>query len=234
MNNNVSSVNPNFHGAFILNFSKLGSGMREGFEKAVGGNGRIIMEDFGRKDRILYVLKNSKDYNAANFIKSNGMRFKYMPEVDTKLRFDSYHPEEAEKYIAQNRPRVITKMRELMDFISTNRTKNKTVKNSHKNIYDRICENLMINVQGQKQKDSKGVVTIKDKANDGLVKISPQSKFGISYVYVKPSNKYDPIMRYAIDSEGNKLATFQTPEGIKKFSENFNKAIRHHLHQDNV
>ena len=92
----------------------------------------------------------------------------------------------------------------------------------------------MINVQGQKQKDSKGVVTIKDKANDGLVKISPQSKFGISYVYVKPSNKYDPIMRYAIDSEGNKLATFQTPEGIKKFSENFNKAIRHHLHQDNV
>ncbi len=232
MNNNVSSTN--FRGAFILNFSKFGPEMREGFEKTVGGNGRIIMENFGRKDNILYVLKNSKDYNAANYIKANGMRFKYMPEIDTKLRFDSYHPEGAEEYIAKNKPRVITKTRELMDFIAGNRTKNKAVKNSHKNIYDKICEKLMINVQGTKQKDSRGVMTIKDKTADGLVKISPQSKYGISYVYVKPSNKYDPIMRYAVDTEGNKLAVFQTPEGIKKFSENFNKAIRHHLNKDNV
>ena len=58
MNNNVSSTN--FRGAFILNFSKFGPEMREGFEKTVGGNGRIIMENFGRKDNILYVLKTAR------------------------------------------------------------------------------------------------------------------------------------------------------------------------------
>lgn len=227
MNNNISSTN--FKGTFLVNYKNTLPGMRKALEEKAGKHGKIIFENFEGKDSVLYVLRNSKDYDVANFIKKNELRFKYMPEIDTKLQFESDAPEKVEEYISKYKPKVIRKISEMIDFVTNNRQKNKAIKDSHISFYDKILTNLKINIVGQKQKNSKGIMTIKDDKG-GFVCISPKSKNGFSYVYSKPSNSYDDIMRYAIDENGNVVRTFQDPDAITKFSENFNKAVKHHLH----
>lgn len=71
--------------------------MCEGFEHAIGKHKRLVFDVFGgKKDTTLYVLKDSKDYDAAMFLKTNNKRFKYMPDINKIVRFE--YLEDAEKF----------------------------------------------------------------------------------------------------------------------------------------
>lgn len=220
MENRVSNVN--FQGTYIMNFAKTGSKMKAGFEDVVGGKKCKIFEDVDTKGRMFYVLNNKKDYQVADFIKDNRLRFKYLPNVNNGFTFNSI--KDIKKYISKKQPLIITKIDDLMNFMSQNRTRNYAITEVQNKFYDKVLNKLVINVEGQKNIDSRGVVTIRDKKNDCLVKFSPQNKLGISYLYVKPSNKYEEIQRYAINKDGEVLYSFKTPDSIKKFSECFSKA----------
>lgn len=221
MENRISNVN--FQGTYIMNFAKTGSKMKAGFEDVVGGKKCKILEDVDMKGRMFYILNNKKDYQVADFIKDNRLRFKYLPNVNNGFTFNSI--KDIKKYISKKQPLIITKMDDLMNFMSQNRTRNYTTTEVQNKFYDKVLNKLVINVEGQKNIDSRGVVTIRDKKNDGLVKFSPQNKIGITYLYVKPSNKYEEIQRYAINKDGTVLYSVKTPEGIKKFKEDFIRAI---------
>lgn len=223
---------PNFKGSFIINYKNTPSNMRQELEKNFNKKGKIIFENFEGDNTVLYVLRDTKDYHVANFINKNQLKFKYMPDISSKLQFENSQPDVVSDYIKQTKPKVIKKISELMTFVQANREKNKAIKDSHLSLYQKALLNLKINTNIKGKKNAKGIYIIKDTKNDGIICFSPKSKNGISYIYVKPSNSYDEIMRYSIDEKGNILRTYQTPEGIKVFSEKFNQTIKHHLHLD--
>ena len=53
--------------------------------------------------------------------------------------------------------------------------------------------------------------------------ISPRTKLGTRFVYKVPNKEYESIKRYAFDENGNILKTFDGPNGIKTFNEQFRK-----------
>lgn len=230
MYNKIS--NPSFKGAFLVNYNKTPSNMRQEFENVVGQHGKIIYDNFEGENNVLYILRDSKDFDVAQFIKRNALKFKYIPEVTTKLQFEPSEPDAVKNYISNNNVTIIKTLPKLLEFVVNNREKCRAVKNSHIGFYKTVLKNLHIDTNIRGTKNNKGVFVIKDKANDGIICFSPKSKNGITYVFVKPSNCYDPIKRYAIASNGDVLTSYQSAEAIIKFNESFNNAIKHHLHLD--
>lgn len=230
MYNQISS--PSFKGTFLINYAKTPANMRQEFEKVVGSNGKIVYDNFDGENKVLYVLRDSKDYDVARFIKRNALSFRYFPEVSTKLKFDSFNPEVIKDYLANKNLMVIKTLPKLSDFVINNRESCRAIKNSHLNFYKLVLKNLHIDTDIKGQKNSKGVFVIKDKANDGIICFSPKSKNGITYVFIKPSNNYDPIKRYSVTPNGDILSSYNSPNGIIKFNEMFNDSIKHHLHFD--
>lgn len=229
LNITPKTQNPNFNGTFLINYRKALPGTKTKLEEVVGKNGKLIFENYaGNPNNILYVLKNSKDYDVAHFVKRNELTFKYLPGIDTRLRFET--EDEAKRYIKNNKPQIIETLKDMLTFVEENRLKNRAKKDSNVSYVDKILKAINLDIKGSKTRNASGVTTICDKENEGLVLISPQSKFNINYVYVDPPNKYEDAKRYAIDADGNILATFNTPDGIKTFNEKFKKAINHHLH----
>ena len=230
MKNNIDN-SLNFRGSYLINYKNTLPEIRTGFEKAIGNKKRQIFNDFnGKQNEVLYVLKNSKDYDAAEFIKRNGVKFKYMPNVDTQLRFDEYYPEEVVKYIAEQKPDVISKLSELMKYVKANRVGCRARKDSQIPFYKKVLDKLCIPIEGERVRDSRGVTKVIDTRHDGLVVLSPQKSNGISYMYVKPANDYAPTVRLMVDENANILAKFDGVDQIKLFKERFNEAIKEHMH----
>ncbi|MBQ4115282.1 hypothetical protein IJD34_07760 [bacterium] len=227
MNNNIS--NQNFKGGFLINYKNAPKNMCAMFNEATGKNKKQIFENFnGDKNLVFYVMKHSRDYDAVDFICKNNLKFEYYPQMDTMLRFDLDKPSEVVDYISLNESQKISKFDELKQFVEKFRVKCRAKyadKPRKEDLSEKILKGLKIEIDGVKTKNNKGIITIKDEKNNGLVVISPKSKFGISYVFHKPSNKYEHERRYAVNESGELLATFNTPDGIKKFKECFNKTI---------
>ena len=227
--NNTISTNTNFKGAFRIDYNKALKGTREYLEKGLSTTkGMTVYDNFGAPNNTLYILRNSKDYDFAKFIKKNKMKFEYFPEIDTTTKLNK---KEILSTIEEKKVTVIDKISKMMDFVVNNRMSirgQKPVEKSHK----KLLKNIFHNLKDQQPKVSKGVITLEDKTTGEMIKISPKSKFGISYIYRKPALKSEDIQRYAVDSEGNVLATFDSPSAIIKFGENFNKAMKCHLNKN--
>lgn len=230
MQNNINiSNNCSFKGAFLLNFNKTLPGTREGFEKSMGKIKGQVFENFdGKNGDVLYVLRNSKDYYAANFINRNKLKFHYIPEISSNQCFEPDKPKTVINYIKKTKPRIFRKFGEMMNFIKENREECRAINGYY--TCEKILNNLRIELNGKKEKDSKGITTI----NDGLgfLVLSPQNANGTSFAYVKPNNNYDNARRYAVDKDGNILTAFNTPNEMLEFKKQFVQSIKHHLHQD--
>ena len=221
----ISINNTNFKGAFFINTKNMSPKMKSMLMGAVGEHKKIVFNDFGNKEGYnLYILKNSKDYNFANFIEENKIRFKYMPEVDTKLQFEPSRPEDVVEYLKNNPQNVITKISDLIEYVNKNRFTNRERKDSHISNLKKLLNSLHINIEGTAAKDARGVTKIVDNANHKLVLISPFSKNDVRYLLYE--NPHEKTLHYAIDKEGNIIAKYNTPDGIIKFKEAFKNAIR--------
>lgn len=229
-----NNINLNFKGSFLINYKKALPGVREGFEKAVGKKHVQIFDSFeGNQDSVLYVMKNSKDFAAANFVKLNEMNFEYIPEMDTRLRFDEYFPDEVSTYLTENKPKVIKKISELMDYISENRIRCRERKNSHIGKYQKILNTMGVDVKGEKHTNSFGVTNVEDVLTGKTAIISPASKLGTRFIAIKhPKKLKKHADYYAVDENGNILKKFKFPDDILLFRELFNKTIKTHLNLD--
>jgi len=231
MQNNISN-GQTFRGAFLLNFNKTLPGTREAFERSMGKVKGQIFENFrGNEGDTLYVLRNSKDYYAAYSILMNNLKFAYMPDVDSKLRFDTFEPETVINYIDKIKPKQIRRIDKLMSYIKENRESCKS-KGGFNNPCDGLLDKLKIKFNGKRTKNCKGITTLKDDKTDGFIAVSPVNANGTYFAYVNPGNKYEHETRYAVDKQGNILASFTTPDEMLLFKKKFAEAVKHHLHQD--
>lgn len=228
MNNTISS-NINFNGAFKIDFNKTLTGTRKYLEKSISGTkGVTVYDDFGSSNNTLYILRNSKDYDFAQFIKKNELEFEYIPEIDTTTKQSK---KELLSAIDEKKVTIIDKISTMIDFVTNNRIgiqAKKPIVRTH----EKLLKNIFHNLKDKKAKNSQGIVTLEDKATGEMMKISPKSKFGMTYIYHKPALKNEAIERFAVDDEGNILASFNSPSSIIKFGENFKNAVKHHLHKD--
>lgn len=71
----------------------------------------------------------------------------------------------------------------------------------------------------------KGAHVIKDKEFARKVIISPLSNSKVHYVSVVPDSANEEIKRYAFDTRGNIVSTYQTPDGIRTFNKAFNDTL---------
>ncbi len=227
INNNI-----NFQGGFLINYKSAVKGTQELLENRIGHGKQIFRNWNGDGNSVFYVMKDSKDYNIAQFVKTNELKFQYYPELNTKLRFDTYEPQTFINYLKENTLKVINKFDELMDFIAVNR-QHKAIPNSHLSVEQRILNKMQINIDGKKPvTNSKGITRVKDKNSGKIAIFSPQSATGARYVHIVPEKSHWNSEFYMVDNEGNILKQFSSVDGIFAFTEGFNKAIKHHLHLD--
>ena len=238
MNYNVVN-NISFKGAYLVNYSKAKNGTREKLESTIGNHHYQIYDDFnGKTNNVLYVLRNGKDYDFGKEIIDNnwGIRFKYMPDVDTKLRFDTQ--EDAVDFFKENEVKTITNKNDLLDYITQNRISRQkmlaVVKPSKKELLKNILRNMGVFLDDiEYKKDSKGVTKIFDSQNNLRVKISPYNPYDVAFVVAKETNTPNSeINCYAIDKEGSILHKFSTPKDLATFKKKFNESIVYLCHPE--
>ena len=229
VNNNQQS----FKGAFLINYKRAIPGLQEGFETIVGQHKRQIFRNFnGDKNSVLYVMKNSKDYDVAQFAARNEMKFKYMPDVDTRCRFDEELPEEVVDYMSKNKPTVIDKVSELLDYVAQNRFRCRARKDSHIDRHTRFMNNMGFDFKGEGKTNSRGVTLFIDEKTGKKAVISPKTNSGFRFVAIKPPKKSGEPEIYATTVDGKIVEKFEFPNELLRFRASFKKAIREHLHLD--
>lgn len=224
---------PNFKGAFLINYKKALPETRKCLEELIGPHKRQIFDAFSGKDKqVMYVMKNSKDYDVAHFVIKNDLNFKYYPEVSTKFQFEPDKPQDVISYIKTQHPKLIQKPYELLEYIKAHRENCRAQKDSHLSIADKILNVLCYDKNaGKKEKLSNASVVFIDKNTGDRVVISPKSALGTRFVCVTPKRDYEEIKRLAFDENGNILKTFLPPDGIKLFNQQFKNAIKEQCKQ---
>ena len=79
INNNI-----NFQGGFLINYKSAVKGTQELLENRIGHGKQIFRNWNGDGNSVFYVMKDSKDYNIAQFVKTNELKFQYYPELSLK------------------------------------------------------------------------------------------------------------------------------------------------------
>ena len=222
------NYHPNFKGAFLINYTKARPETRKCLEDLIGAHKRQIYDTFaGKNNQVMYVMKNSKDYDVAHFVQKNRLNFKYYPNVCTKLCFEPDKPEDVLKYIKTQRPQLIKKTTDLIEYIKAHRTICRAKKDSHLSVADKIINILHYDKNaGKKEKLTNASTIFTDNNTGDRIVISPKSALGTRYVCVTPKREYEEIKRLAFDEQGNILKTFSPPDGIKLFNQLFKKAIK--------
>lgn len=228
-----TNYSPNFKGAFLINYKKALPETRKRLEDLIGAHKRQIYNTFTGKDcQVMYVLKNSKDFDVAHFIHKNELNFKYYPDVCTKLQFEPDKPQDVINYIKTQHPKLIQKPFELLEYIKSHRENCRARKDSHLSIADKIVNILRYDKNAcKKEKLSNASIVFTDCNTGDRIVISPKSTLGTRFVCVTPKREYEEIKRLAFDEKGNILKTFSPPDEIKLFNQQFKNAIKNQCKQ---
>ena len=224
MNNDV-----NFCGAFVINYKNAAPELRERFERTAflyKNKKQIIPQYRGNKDKVLYVLKNSRDYDVATFINHNKIRFEYLPEISTKLGIDPQFIEEAYATIDSIKTILIRKRKELMHFVNANRKSYRSVWSPNESRVCRVLKALKLKPEVEPLVELNGVVKYIDKAKNGEIIISPKGDHCKTFVYYKPSNKYDLPSFYIVDKHCENVRKLKTPDEILEFKKGFTSSLK--------
>ena len=227
MDNNIS-----FGGAFVINYKRAIPNLREYFERTAFAHGsKQVFENYrGDKNKVLYVLKDSRDYDVAQFIRRNEMKFEYMPEINTKLCLNPWKEQEAYSTIDSVKPKIINKMSDLMKFVEEFRLKIKSEKCPSIGRVDRVLKALKIVPEVKKVFDgTRGVTRYIDKAKNGEIIISPKGEYGKTFVYYKPSNRYENPSFYEVDHLGENVRQLKTVDEILEFRKKFNDSVKMYI-----
>ena len=182
-----------------------------------------IFYDFEKQGDVFLVTRDLSNYKVGQFINKNKLDFEFYPSINTKCGFDDEMPNVLSKFITNLKETPITTRNQLKKFFSIKK-KSKFIENKSPSYVNNILNSLCIENK-HNIKNIKGVCVIDDTEFQRKILISPPSKLNIHYVKIEPKGIDKKVERYAIDSDGNILTTFQTPEAMKIFNSRFNSLI---------
>lgn len=185
--------------------------------------GRQIFDNFEKQGDTFLVVRDEANAKVAKFIREKNLDFEFYPSVNTKCGLDDEKPWLLRRLLTTLNETPITTMSQLKkSFNKQKRTQ--YIESKCPEYTNKILKSLRINNENPQQ-IIKGSIVVTDKEFARKVYISPPSKLNIHYVKVKPDSLNLSSERYAIDSNGNILARFESPDAIKIFNERYNKLV---------
>lgn len=184
---------------------------------------RQIFDNFERQNDVFITVRDEANYKVAKFIKEHKIDFEFYPTINTQSGLDNERPWELTNLIAITNYSPIKTLNQYRKFEAKVKRENYIENNSP--IYiNNILKALCIDNKHQIT-NKKGAMVITDSEYGRDIIISPPSKLNIHYVKVVPKSVDKIVERYAIDSDGNILSRYQSPDGIMKFNKNFNALL---------
>lgn len=183
---------------------------------------RQIFENFEKQNDMFILCRDISDYGVNKFARANNIELEYYPQINTKSGFDSEEPEILSKKLKRLMP-VVSKTQ--INKIIAEKIRMHKVKKFADYSINNILSALCMEVEGKEISMVKGAHVIKDKEFARKVIISPLSNAKVHYVSVIPDSANEEIKRYAFDTRGNVVSTYQTPDGIKTFNKAFNETL---------
>ena len=235
MINNISNTNSlNFKGAFVIKFPKSVSGLQEAFEQNIKPNRFHKFENiFGEKGKIMYVFRESGDLCAAKFLSKNRVQgVVYYPDVTTST-IPVPNIKNAENYFSNENPLQIKSISKIMDYINKNLQKyviqsdavNKKLSKPIKP--EKIAEKFNFKVVDSKYIPQNGTMKYNGIQESEML-ISPATGKGNRYVFLKPKTGHGDTKHYLIDTNGEIIKDFKTPDEITAFRNGFFKSVEYY------
>ncbi|MBQ7764695.1 hypothetical protein IJ384_04940 [bacterium] len=190
----------------------------------IRNRGKQIFYNFENTSDIFLVVRDKYDRVVLKYLKEHNLPLEYYPKINTSSGLDSQEPEKLSELLKNkkfNSP--LTSVNQIKKHIN-NTNRNEYIENQSPKYIDKILKSLCIDNKHE-IKTVRGAKIIIDKEFDRKVFISPPTINNIHYVKVQPNSPNKNIDRYAIDSEGNILQSYRTPEAMMKFTERFNSLL---------
>lgn len=216
--NNYS--NTNFQGGF--RFTQIPATARNELAEYITTK-KQIFNNFERQGDLFLITRDRTNHKVAQFIKRHKLDFEFYPSINTKCGLDTQEPEGLTQLLATIKEEPIRTLTQLKkSLVKQKRTKH--IEENSPQYTDKVLKVLCIDNK-HPTKNIKGATIISDKEFNRKIYISPPSKLNIHYVKVESMLADKSAERYAIDSDGNILTKFQTPDAIKIFNQRFNKLL---------
>ena len=240
MNNIQNHQQTNFKGGFMIKSSAnrgFNKQLRADLINALGSN-KIIFDKFENKNNQMFCITRSyyKDKKFADFLaeQSDRLKFKYYPEITTRLKFEPGKPQELIDYIKTNASKPIETCSKLINYLKdihprtqalTKPVARKVTQQEEQAIFEFLnIKNAELKVL---KKDTKKFV---DSVNHSTIVISPKDTSDYCYVKVISNiSTPDSMTKYYVFSfngERGGYGEFKTIDEILQFQKLFNNACK--------
>lgn len=197
MNNSI-----NFRGSFLIK-QPIQALIKDDLAQILGKRHQVI-NNINENGDVLYVVNNRFDKGIADLlIKTDDAKFKYYPEVNTKICFDKQKPKEVQSILRMASKKIIDTVEKLeeyflpkpkkpIDIVSVQANNLKTIQKE--NFIDMTSNDYKTNIDYQNGICS--VYTMLENGKNGkktvkhsLIQITPPDKYGISYARITPDSQ---------------------------------------------
>ena len=218
---NINNINEtNFKGGFRL--TGVSSELKNEIPKIIKKH-RQIFYDVKTPNDVFITVRDNIDLTVANIIRKNRLNFEYYKTINTKSGLDDEKPEKLVALLRKTKEAPITTMTQLNKHIADRKIAG-TLEQKSPEYVATVLKTLQIKNKND-IKETRGVRIVTDSEFNRKIYISRPSKLNIHYVKIVPDSLDLLVKRYAIDGDGNILARYQTPDGIKIFNTRFNQLL---------
>ena len=212
----------NFKGAIVLN--KPTPRISRMIRTVVGAHHQKF-DNFLNEGDVLYIVRNGKDKEVAEFLSHHRTPFTFYTGLSTKSGFDNTNPSGAKQILDDCKSKIITAAGELKEHFGLNkRVQNLPI------LKRNAAPETSLRALGYRAKDTvikkrNGYSEIYDNNGKLLAKVSGPGQYGISFAFVEPKNADGSPLRYAL--RGSEIIFEYTSEsGRMQFLKNYNEAVK--------
>ncbi len=230
--NNIYPTQQSFSGAFRFNAknTKAQTEIPQLFTQ-----GRQIFKDILEQGDQVIVVRDNYDKRIGKYIAENNISdVEYFPTINTKCGLDADEPQGLLNLIKDKAIKIITNTEEMFETIKTQRkspqktlpapkpkTPNPAKLNAQAKL-EMVSNALRLNIEDPEINTINNLVQIIDKNKKRRIEIITQPA-GQQYVYVKPDSKSEDTIKCLLNSKGDIIKSFETPDDIHKFLMKFNQ-----------
>lgn len=183
--------------------------------------GKQIFHDILEKGDEVVVVRDNFDRRISSYIQENDIKgIEYYPQINTKSGLDQLEPLRLITLIKENTYKIITDFEEIIKVAKKQKGYPKTY--SSRKEAEKIFNALRLNIERPIIKSTSQMTVIRDEHKKRTIEVimnNPTSR----YVHVIPDSLNESSTKCIINSRGDIVTTFDTPQLMRKFLIKFNK-----------